>query len=798
MADHDEPREGPLHRPLGWLGQDDDLTERESQVLLLVADGLTNREIAETLFVNVETVRSHIKRAYQRLGLRNRAQAAAYVHRVLTAGGHGAGAWLHGRPAAQPMLLTDPDEVLDHVDTAAIIERLAMLGLAGHGRERLATFIPAEAELDAYAWRQIERWRGPADTARLLVDDRVAARLAEHQPRYLHDLFVAPYDRSHIAMMLHTGATHHRLHLSPQWYLASCVYLVCDHLPLFLTAQTSGQAGEGLEIEAVITLLNSVLFDAGLILDGYQIAFENELLQRVSGGAAPDPEPDRQAESWALLSAPRPLARISLTREDASSRLAFVGLGPAETVGIRLLAPVLNAAVPSILADFYALIASHDSLGELVPPELVDRLMVAVGRYWNELAEGTFDEPYAASRLRVGVIHERIGLPPQLYLTALALQVSLLLRAVAREPAPLEAIDALLRAVFFDLTFVLDAYLDARANALLQISRFATEVVAGLANGVAVVDQRNRIEYANEELLAIVTVIPGILHRLPLSSALPLSGIDDLVAAARADPAGRSTALYDLDGRRFRVTSIRLDNSLVDQAGRVALVVDDITDVLRAAAAIDHEQRRLDHVLSSLDALVWEIRRDDQTVLAASSGAPAVVGLRDVDLVGRPALIGRIHEADRAPFVALSLALKVGQRAETEHRLQRGDEVVWARTSMVATTDPAGLETICGVTVLLGASRSAPGLERFVDLLVEASRRSGIDRYQADPDDRLEGELFTLRAVEPGLLYLLGLDEPLVVPRQASDLAQIGWEIRGDLVRVARRWYLVAVDAVHD
>lgn len=56
----------------GWLGRDDGLTERESEVLQLCADGMSNREIAEHLYVNVETVKSHLKHAYSRLGLRNR------------------------------------------------------------------------------------------------------------------------------------------------------------------------------------------------------------------------------------------------------------------------------------------------------------------------------------------------------------------------------------------------------------------------------------------------------------------------------------------------------------------------------------------------------------------------------------------------------------------------------------------------------------------------------------------------------------------------------------------------------
>jgi DNA-binding NarL/FixJ family response regulator len=53
----------------------DELTERELEVLRLVAQGLSNREIATALSVSLETVKSHIKRTYAKTGVRDRAQA---------------------------------------------------------------------------------------------------------------------------------------------------------------------------------------------------------------------------------------------------------------------------------------------------------------------------------------------------------------------------------------------------------------------------------------------------------------------------------------------------------------------------------------------------------------------------------------------------------------------------------------------------------------------------------------------------------------------------------------------------
>ena len=55
------------------------LTDREEQILALLAEGRKNREIAASLFISRDTVRWHIRAIYSKLGIHDRQSAALYV-----------------------------------------------------------------------------------------------------------------------------------------------------------------------------------------------------------------------------------------------------------------------------------------------------------------------------------------------------------------------------------------------------------------------------------------------------------------------------------------------------------------------------------------------------------------------------------------------------------------------------------------------------------------------------------------------------------------------------------------------
>jgi DNA-binding CsgD family transcriptional regulator len=72
-----EAAERPVTGARGW----DSLTKAELRVIGLVTEGLTNPQIAGRLFVSAQTVKTHMKNVFRKLGVSSRAELAALAAR---------------------------------------------------------------------------------------------------------------------------------------------------------------------------------------------------------------------------------------------------------------------------------------------------------------------------------------------------------------------------------------------------------------------------------------------------------------------------------------------------------------------------------------------------------------------------------------------------------------------------------------------------------------------------------------------------------------------------------------------
>jgi DNA-binding NarL/FixJ family response regulator len=67
-----------IRRDGDWLGQEQDLSPREGQVLQLIAHGMSNQQIAEQLSLSINSIKTYIRSAYTKIGVTSRAQGVAW------------------------------------------------------------------------------------------------------------------------------------------------------------------------------------------------------------------------------------------------------------------------------------------------------------------------------------------------------------------------------------------------------------------------------------------------------------------------------------------------------------------------------------------------------------------------------------------------------------------------------------------------------------------------------------------------------------------------------------------------
>ena len=61
-----------------WPGREQGLSARESEVLALITQGLSNQEIAERTYLSINSVKTYIRTGYRKIGVSRRSQAVAW------------------------------------------------------------------------------------------------------------------------------------------------------------------------------------------------------------------------------------------------------------------------------------------------------------------------------------------------------------------------------------------------------------------------------------------------------------------------------------------------------------------------------------------------------------------------------------------------------------------------------------------------------------------------------------------------------------------------------------------------
>ena len=158
------------------------------------------------------------------------------------------------------------------------------------------------------------------------------------------------------------------------------------------------------------------------------------------------------------------IEQMRITDFEISSRKVLFSITPADEAALKGMQPHIVGRVNDLVDRFYEMQTASPEISLLIgDSDTLKRLRTAQGRYILDLFSGYYDVEYVNNRLRIGLVHKRIGVEPKLYLTAVQTLQGLLIEAidhaVADEAERGRITAALQKLMMFDISLVFDTYI---------------------------------------------------------------------------------------------------------------------------------------------------------------------------------------------------------------------------------------------------------------------------------------------------------------------------------------------------
>jgi rsbT co-antagonist protein RsbR len=158
---------------------------------------------------------------------------------------------------------------------------------------------------------------------------------------------------------------------------------------------------------------------------------------------------------------------LKLDEDECRRRLDFFELTDEDFKRLASLRSFADTWTHEITDGLYELIMRHPDSRTFFPDQTtLNRVKRLQNTYFLRLFSGTYDMDYVRDRLRVGAAHERIGMPPKLYLGAynryLALiHAKLLEHFKSNTGEAAKALSSIRKIIFFDMALAIDTYIAA-------------------------------------------------------------------------------------------------------------------------------------------------------------------------------------------------------------------------------------------------------------------------------------------------------------------------------------------------
>jgi len=176
------------------------------------------------------------------------------------------------------------------------------------------------------------------------------------------------------------------------------------------------------------------------------------------------------------------LEQMKMSDVEILHRMELLNLNKEELNLLFSHKTVIEDNIDVIVDDFYEKQTEIDEISLLIgDADTLRRLRSAQRKYVMDLFSGNYDSEYVNNRLRIGMVHKRIGVEPKLYLSAVRtlkhVVTKTLKRTITKNEILERTLDALDKLLYFDTTLVFDTYIDCLVGEI-ENAKNRTEIYA--------------------------------------------------------------------------------------------------------------------------------------------------------------------------------------------------------------------------------------------------------------------------------------------------------------------------------
>ena len=249
---------------------------------------------------------------------------------------------------------------------------------------------------------------------------------------------------------------------------------------------------------------------------------------------------------------------------DWKARKDFLLFSEEEETALKALQPLMARHVDELVEAFYRHLLGFAETRKLLSDELITtRLKEAQKKYLLSLVAGQYDRDYQEGRLRIGQVHDRIGLTPQWYLGAYSLYLNLIRPLIFQEfrdqPVRLqEMMAALTKVIFLDIQLAIEAYILKSSEKFEFANQQLTELSRYLEKGLTqkkkdLQQTQEQLRYT-ERLAELGTLASGMAHEIGTPMNVILGRAEYLMDRSQDDVVKRG--LQSIISQVERITKI--------------------------------------------------------------------------------------------------------------------------------------------------------------------------------------------------------------------------------------------------